>query len=94
MQILLWIIIMLEILSWFILADVILSLLQVLLRKALRPKFIADIIDPMYKLVKNIVPTNIWPLDFTPMIAIFMIIFIKWALFIIFPELYNNYSLL
>jgi len=50
---------MLEILSWFILADVILSLLQVLLRKALRPKFIADIIDPMYKLVKNIVPTNI-----------------------------------
>jgi hypothetical protein len=28
-----------------------------------------------------------WPVDFTPIIVIFAIIFIKWALYLIFPEL-------
>ena len=91
MQILFWIIIMLEILSWFILIDVILSLLQVLFWVRLRPAFISSIIDPMYANIKKYIPTSIWVLDLTPMVAILLVVFIKWALFIMFPELRTQY---
>jgi len=86
MQLLLTIIIFLEIISYIIIFDVILSWLTLFWLR-IRPKFIADIIDPLYKNVKKIFPTTIWPVDFTPIIIIFVIIFIKWALYLIFPEL-------
>jgi len=86
MQLLLTLIIFLEIISYIIIFDVILSWLTLFWLK-IRPKFIADIIDPLYKTVKKIFPTTIWPVDFTPIIIIFVIIFIKWALYLIFPEL-------
>ena len=86
MQILIAVIIFLEIISYFIIADVILSWLSLFWVK-FRPSFLADIIDPLYKNVKNYIPTSIWPVDFTPIVIIILLIFIKWALFIIFPEL-------
>ena len=86
MQIILAIIIFLEIISYIVIFDVILSWLMLFWLK-FRPKFISDIIDPLYENIKKIIPTSIWPLDFTPIIVIFMLIFIRWALFIIFPEL-------
>lgn len=85
-QILLTVIIFLEILSYIVIFDVILSWLTLFWLK-IRPKFIADIIDPLYKSIRKIIPTSIWPVDFTPIVIIVLIIFIKWALFIIFPEL-------
>lgn len=86
MQLLLTIIIFLEIVSYIIIFDVVLSWLTLFWLR-IRPKFIADIIDPLYKTVKKIFPTTMWPVDFTPIIVIFAIIFIKWALYLIFPEL-------
>jgi YggT family protein len=83
---LIWIIIFLEIISYIIIFDVIISWLT-LLWINFRPKFIADIIDPIYKNIKKIIPTSMWPIDFTPIVVIFLLIFIKWTLFIIFPEL-------
>lgn len=86
MQLLLTIIIFLEIVSYIIIFDVVLSWLTLFWLR-IRPKFIADIIDPLYETVKKILPTTMWPVDFTPIIVIFTIIFIKWALYLIFPEL-------
>jgi len=52
-----------------------------------RPKFLADVIDPLYKYVRKIIPTSIWPIDFTPIVIIILIFFLRWVLFIVFPEL-------
>ena len=86
MQILIAIIVFLEIMSYIVIFDVILSWLSIFWFKA-RPKFIADIIDPLYKNVKKYVPTKIWMMDFTPIVVFLLIGFIKWLLYIIFPEL-------
>lgn len=86
MSLLIALIIFLELLYWIIIFDVILSWLTLLWLKS-RPKFIADIIDPIYKSIKKILPTSIWPIDLTPIVVIIVIIFIKGLLFTIFPEL-------
>lgn len=86
MQILIALIIFLDILSYLVIFDVILSWL-ILLWLRIRPKFLADIIDPLYINVRKIIPTTIWPLDFTPIVIMILIIFIKWALYILFPGL-------
>lgn len=89
---LLAIIILLEIISYIVILDVILSWL-ILLWIRFRPKFVADIIDPLYKNVRKYIPTSIWPLDFTPIVIILLLMFIKGAIFILFPELqieFNN----
>ena len=86
MQILLAIIIFLEIISYIVIIDVIFSWLRIFWLKS-KPKLITDIINPLYENIRKIIPTSIWPLDFTPIVVIIMLMFIKWALFIIFPEL-------
>ncbi len=86
MTILLTIIIFLELLSYIIIIDVILSWLTLFWLKV-RPKFIADIIDPIYSKIKKILPTTLWPVDFTPIVVIILIMFIKWSLYIAFPQL-------
>ncbi|MCD5385310.1 YggT family protein [Candidatus Gracilibacteria bacterium] len=86
MTILLTIIIFLELLSYIIIIDVILSWLTLFGLKV-RPKFIADIIDPIYSKIKKILPTTLGPVDFTPIIVIILIMFIKGSLYIAFPQL-------
>lgn len=86
MQILLIIMIFLKILTYIIFFDVILSWLTIFWLR-MRPQFIADIIDPLYKYIKKIIPTTIWPVDFTPIILIMLIIFLEWLLYTFFPEL-------
>lgn len=85
-----WILIFLEIIQWIIIIDIILSWLSVFWVN-IRPRFIADIIDPMYSYVKKVIPTNIWPFDFTPMVIFFIIILIRAWIIIIFPEISNTY---
>lgn len=63
----------------FIFIDIIFSWLSVLWLRY-KPKFITDILAPIYSWIKNLLPTNIWPLDFTPIILIFFIIFLSWLL--------------
>jgi uncharacterized protein YggT (Ycf19 family) len=72
--------IFLELLVRILIFDVILSWLALVWIK--RPKFIADILDPIYNLVKKYLPTTFWPLDFTPiflfLLLYFLQIFIIW----------------
>ena len=86
MPILLTVYILIEIMSYIVIFDVILSWLTLFWLK-FRPKFIADIIDPLYKNVRKFIPTTMWPIDFTPIVIIILLIFIRWLLFIVFPEL-------
>lgn len=78
------ILIFLELIFYVIFIDVILSWL-VLFWVNFRPKFIADIIDPIYKFIKSIIPTSFWPIDFTPIIVILIIYFLRWLVVILNP---------
>lgn len=82
------ILIFLELLFYIIFIDVILSWL-ILVWLRFRPKFIADIIDPIYNFIKKIIPTTFWPMDFTPIIAIIIIMFLRWILFFLNPNIIN-----
>jgi len=72
------IVIILIIIKYLIFIDIILSWLTIVWIWV-RPNFIASILDPIYEYIKKRIPTNIWPLDFTP-----IIIFILVELLIIF----------
>lgn len=79
----------LQIIFYIVFIDVILSWLT-LFWLNLRPRFIADIIDPIYSKIKKILPTSFWPIDFTPIIIIFIIIFFKWIIYSIEPSIYEQ----
>ncbi len=68
------IVIILIILKYILIFDIILSWLT-LLWINFRPKFILDIMDPIYKIIKNKIPTTIWPIEFAPIIIYIWIIF-------------------
>lgn len=87
--IILSIFILLDLLYYIIIFHIILSWLT-LFWILIRIKFIDDLILPIYKNVKKIIPTNIWPFDFTPIIIIFIILFLKWLIMMFFPEFSNN----
>ena len=86
MTLLIAIIIFLELLQFIVIADVILSWLAIFWLN-LRPQFLKDIIEPLYKKIKSFLPTTIWPIDFTPIVVIIFLWFLEWFLYIIFPEL-------
>lgn len=93
MELLFALYILLEILQYIIFADVILSWLR-LFWLNIRPKFLADIIDPMYWSIKKVLPTSIWPIDFTPIVVLMVIFFITWLINLFFPgsfEVYKSY---
>lgn len=69
-------IIFIQILEYIVIFDVILSWLM-LLGIQFRPKFIADILNPLYKFVQKIIPTRIGAFDLTPIIIILLLSFIR-----------------
>ncbi|MFA5916821.1 MAG: YggT family protein [Candidatus Gracilibacteria bacterium] len=89
--ILIAILIFLELIFYVIFIDVILSWL-VLFGVNFRPKFIADIIDPMYKFIKSIIPTTFGPIDLTPIIVILIIYFLRGLIFFLNPGLQDIIS--
>ncbi len=89
--ILIAILIFLELIFYVIFIDVILSWL-VLFWVNFRPKFIADIIDPIYKFIKSIILTSFWPVDFTPIIVILIIYFLRGLVFFLNPWLQDVIS--
>jgi len=64
------IIIFLELIQYLVIFDVILSWLM-LAGIRFRPRFLASILDPLYKKTKEFIPTSLGPVDFTPIIIIF-----------------------
>lgn len=77
------ILIFLEIIEYFIFADIILSWLT-LFGIRFRPQILRNIIDPMYHFVRKYIPTTIGPFDFTPLIIIFWIIFLQGLIYKMF----------
>lgn len=56
-------------------------------------KFIDNLIEPVFKFVKKNIPTTFWPFDFSPIIIIFILFFIRWLIVSFYPEIalyYNN----
>ena len=85
MQIILAIVIFLSFLQYLVFFDVILSWL-IILWINFRPKFISDILNPVYITIKKVIPTSIWPIDFTPIVIILLCWFIQLTLYGLFPE--------
>jgi len=73
------VVILLIIIKNILFIDIILSWLP-LIWLNFRPKFISDIMEPIYKLVKDKIPTTIWPIEFAPIIIYIIIIFFIWVL--------------
>lgn len=76
--------IFLDLIQYLVFADVILSWIQLLWIKW-RPKFLSSIIDPLYEFIKNILPTSVWPIDFTPIVILMLSYFLIWLVEILFP---------
>lgn len=79
------ILIFLELLWYVILFDVLLSWLS-LFGISFRPKWLADIIDPLYSFIRKYIPTRIGAFDFTPIILVFLLMFLRGILLVNFPE--------
>ncbi|MDD3302198.1 MAG: YggT family protein [Candidatus Gracilibacteria bacterium] len=73
-----------EIIFYIMVVDIILSWLM-LFGVRFRPKFISDILDPVYSSIKSILPTTFGPLDFTPIIVIMIIYFIRAIVILLNP---------
>lgn len=83
----------LEIITYIIIADVILSWLT-LFWLNIRPVFISSILDPLYKNVKDKIPTTIWPLDLTPIVILLIIRVLQSVIYGFFPQIWGLISLL
>lgn len=77
--------ILLQILVFFVFADVILSWVSLVFNKPIRPKFVADLLDPVYIFVKKHLPTTFGPFDFTPIILLIVLRILQTLITIIFP---------
>jgi uncharacterized protein YggT (Ycf19 family) len=66
------IVIILIILKYILFLDIILSWLTMFWIN-FRPKFVSEIMEPIYKFIKSKISTSIWPIDFTPIIIIILI---------------------
>jgi YggT family protein len=67
---------LIDILKWIILIDVVLSWLSAFWVR-LRFKFIADMIDPIYKKIKKLIPTTFWPFEFVPIVLLIILLLIQ-----------------
>jgi len=78
-------VIFLDILYYIVIFDVILSWL-LLLWVQFRPQFIRNILDPIYKIIRKYIPTQIWMFELTPIIFILILLFAKGLIITSFPE--------
>ena len=83
--IILSIVIFLDLIVYLIIFDIILSWLS-LAGVNFRPKFIGDVLNPVYKYIRKDIPTRFGAFDFTPIIILLSISFIKWMLIMNFPQ--------
>ncbi|MCD5375318.1 YggT family protein [Candidatus Gracilibacteria bacterium] len=83
--IILSLVIFLELIMYLVIFDIILSWLS-LAGVNFRPRFISDIIGPVYKYIRKYIPTRFGAFDFTPIIILLGISFIKGMLLMNNPE--------
>lgn len=89
--ILLAVVIFLRLVFYIVVFDVILSWLS-LAGIRFRPKFMRDILDPLYSLVRKYIPTRFWAFDFTPIILVFWSQFLVSIILASSPEVYRLLS--
>ncbi len=77
-------VVLMDLLTWVVIFDVILSWLA--LAGVKRPKFVGSILDPMYNAVKKNIPTTVWPFELTPIILIFWFMVVTGIIVTFFPE--------
>ncbi len=78
-------IIFIWLLEYIVIFDVILSWLTLIWLRV-RPRFIRDILDPIYNFVTYYIPTRFGAFDFTPIVVIMILILLRSLLISIFPE--------
>jgi len=83
--ILLALVIFLELIEYIVIFDIILSWLT-LLGLRFRPKFLQDVLGPLYWFVQKYIPTRFGAFDFTPLIVIIALMFIRGLIIMYFPE--------
>ncbi|NDK09651.1 hypothetical protein GW846_02635 [Candidatus Gracilibacteria bacterium] len=83
--ILLALIIFLQFIEYIVIFDIILSWLSLVGLK-FRPKFMADILNPIYSGVQKYIPTRFGAFDFTPIIIILLLAFIRGLIVMSVPE--------
>lgn len=81
-----WLYLFLEILTLIVFIDVVVSWLAIFWLN-LRPKFVWDILDPIYWFISRHIPTNIWPLRFDAFILLLGLYFLKLLILNFFPLL-------
>lgn len=75
-----WMEIFLNLIFYIIFLDIIISWLNVFWLK-IRIKFIRDIINPIYKTIREYLPTKFSFLDLTPLYAIFILMILNHILY-------------
>lgn len=78
------IILFLDIMRCFVIADVILSWFP-LIWITFRPRFIATFLDPLYTVIQKYIPTKAWIFDLTALILLMALSFIEGLLILAFP---------
>lgn len=63
-------------LMYLVFADVILSWLRAF-GLNIRPRFLSNLLEPAYALVKKYIPTQIGPFEFTPIVIIIILSFFQ-----------------
>ena len=85
--------IFLDLVIYLIIFDIILSWL-ILLWINFRPKFLRDIIDPIYNFINKLIPTTFWPLRFDALIAIFLIYWLQFLIINFIPWVYEKLNII
>lgn len=85
------ILLLVDILTYIIFFDIILSWLT-LLWLNIRPLFVSQILDPIYETIKKYIPVSFWPFLFTPLILLLILYFIKWLVFLAHPGISSYYT--
>ena len=75
-----------QLLIYIIIFDVIISWLAIFWVR-IRPQFLADLIDPLYKFIREYLPTRFGPVDFTPIVFVIVLGLIQLMIFSHFPQI-------
>ena len=85
------ILVLIDLMFIIIFIHIVLSWMQILWVK-IKIKFIDSILEPIYKKIKNIIPTTIWPFELAPAIVIVILLFVQIFIANYDPVLFTNYK--
>lgn len=75
----------LQITYYIVFLDIILSWVAILFWD-IRPAWLKDFVNSLYKWIKKIIPTNLWMFEFAPMIIIILVQILQWFVVLLEPD--------